>query len=124
MPTESPENLITLKEYVLAQFAWRDKQFNDYKEDSTNAVKTASAQIDSRLEKLNELRQEVVADRGIYLTRSEYEAKHETLGARFKPIEEKIAGLEKWQNKVIGIGIVLVLLSGLIGALIGKVLSH
>lgn len=106
---------ITLREYIEKMLELRDKAFKDYQAEITRAMGLASATIENRLEKLNELRQEVVKDRGLYITRVEYDAKHEDL-------KQQLSLMQGWQNKVIGIGLVLVLLMGLIGAFIGKVM--
>lgn len=78
--------------------------------------------IDERLEKLNELRQEVTADRGQYMTRSEYEAKHDALEASIQAIaaaiDARLKAMEGWRFRASGIFLVLVPLAGVIGAAI------
>lgn len=63
--------------------------------------------LDARLEHLNELRGNVV-------TKGEYTTGHQVLDLR-------ISQLEKWQSKLIGIGLMLVLASGIAGGLIAKI---
>ena len=67
---------------------------------------TASA-LDKRLDLLNELRSGV-------LTRVEYEKAHEGLIYR-------IGQMEKFQSRMIGVGIVMVFVVGVLGAVVGHI---
>jgi hypothetical protein len=58
---------ISFEKYIDDLFRLRDKAFDEYKENNEKARVLAAAQVDTRLEKLNELRQEVVRDRGLYI---------------------------------------------------------
>src|SRR5438309_570739 len=55
------------------------------------ALQEARVVIDARLEKLNELRQEVTRDRGEYLRNDVYDSKHENLIKRIQVVES-------WRN--------------------------
>jgi hypothetical protein len=67
---------------------------------------------EDRLEKLNELREQVTSDRGIFLRRDMYEQYHGSHDLR-------IAAVEQWQARIAGIGIVIVAMVGLIGVALG-----
>lgn len=86
---------VSLKEHFEALLAEREKAL----------INTASS-LELRLTHLNQLRENV-------LTKAEYLQAHENLSQR-------IVAIEKWQSKLIGIGIAVAFGSGLIGA----VLSH
>ena len=95
---------ITLREYLERVIELRFESFKEYKAD-----------VEVRMEKLNDLRGDVVKDRALYLTRIEYDAKHEAL-------EKDMIAVRNWQNRAIGIGVIGGVLSVVIGAFIGKVL--
>lgn len=84
---------VSLKEYVEALLNEREKAL----------INTAN-NLEIRLAHLNELRSNV-------LTRGEYNQAHDSLSAR-------VARIENWQAKLIGIGIALAFLSGILGAVI------
>ncbi len=98
---------VSLRDYMETQFALRDRASSILAEATELALKLATAQLDARLEKLNRLRENV-------LPRPEFDAFE-------KETFRRIAALEKWQSKLLGIGIMLVLFSGFIGAMIMKV---
>lgn len=95
MSTEEQDMRVSLKEYVKAILDEREKAL----------INTASS-LELRLAHLNQLRENV-------MTKAEYLQAHENLGQR-------IIAIEKWQSRLIGIGIAVAFGSGLIGA----VLSH
>lgn len=69
--------------------------------------------MEHRLGKLNELRKEVIEDRAVYMRQDTYSAQHE-------PLLFRVNQLEIWQARLVGIGIVVVLISGLIGAVLER----
>jgi hypothetical protein len=111
------EEVITLREYVDLRAAGLAKEFQDYKDNTQEARRLAGINIDSKLEKLNELRQEVTQDRGLYVTRAEQKAEQEAINRR-------LSALESWQSKLMGIGIVLAVVAGLIGAAIARLFNR
>jgi hypothetical protein len=106
---------ISLREYFERILELQSKALGEYKVETLRAIGEAAASMEKRLDKLNELRQEVIQDRSLMVLRVENDRRLEAIG-------DRISAVEKWQNKVVGIGIVFVLLSGLIGAMIGKLL--
>lgn len=47
-----------------------------------NALVLAREEVNRRLEGMNELRAQITSERGVYIARAEYEAKHEALAIR------------------------------------------
>lgn len=85
--------------------------------------------MDQRLSKLNDLRDEVVHDREIYLRSDVYETRHTELQRELKQDSillntridvafERISTLERWESKVIGIGLAAVTVTTLLGVLV------
>jgi vacuolar-type H+-ATPase subunit E/Vma4 len=64
-------------------------------ESDAKAIELAVSNVDRRLGELNQLRSEVTTDRNQFLTRVEYNARHETL-------EGRVNGLEKLLDKAEG----------------------
>ena len=73
----------------------RDMVYKEQKE----ALEKALTSIDRRLEQMNEFRSQLRDQQGQYLTRNEYDAKHETLVQRIGEREETIS---KLQGRTIG----------------------
>jgi len=78
-----------------------------------HALSIANKNMELRLDKLNELRNEVVQDRSRYMTTERFEMQHKT-------IEDRLTKLEMWQSKIIGISIGIGLIAGLAGVIIAK----
>jgi hypothetical protein len=107
---------VSLREFIEAILAEREKALQAAFAAQQIALSRASQNIELRLDKLNELRQEVIEDRGTYLTREKYETEHGVL-------ENKIGALEAWRGKALGFGALLALVSAAMGALIQGVVS-
>jgi hypothetical protein len=78
-----------------------------------NALKLATEALEIRLEKLNELRAEVLQDRARYITIDNYEARH-------IPVDARIKSLELWQSKVLGAALGIALVGGVSGSIVTK----
>lgn len=91
---------IDLRHYVERIFDEREK-----------AALVASKNLDERLEKLNELRAEVMRDRDQFLRKDVYDQQHGSLS-------ERVVKVEQFQSKTIGVVTVLVLGSGILGAVV------
>jgi len=96
---------VSLRQYIDTNFELRDRARRDELTSEREARELATRILEGRLDKLNELRAEVISDRGNFITRIEFEVE-----------SKRIDMLEKWQAKLLGIGIVLALISALIGA--------
>jgi AAA+ ATPase superfamily predicted ATPase len=100
---------VSLREYLERLMEEREKRLEEYKNFVDRALKIAVSNIETRLEKLNELR-------GNTVDRSEFMVE-------MKMIETRLEAIERWQAKLIGVGIVLTLLAGGLGALIMKLVG-
>lgn len=91
---------VPLKEYIERILDEREK-----------AMEAARQSMEIRLDRLNELRQEVQEDRSQYLTRDRYDSQHQML-------EDKVNSLEAFRGKALGFGALLSLISAVVGAII------
>jgi len=111
------EEPVSLRQYVDTNFELRDRALKIQHDASEQALQLATKTLEARLDKLNELRAEVTSDRSNFITRMEFDAE-----------SKRIDSLEKWQAKMIGIGVitaaVLTIVAGLIGAAVAKLLSR
>ena len=57
------------------------------------ALEVARAEIERRLEGMNELRAQITSERGNYIARAEFEAKHEQITQRLGSLETLQAGV-------------------------------
>ena len=78
-------------------------------QDDEKALEAARQAVNLRLEKLNELRSEVIQDRGEYVRRDVFES-------QIKPLLE-------FRSRALGFGALVALLSGAVGAVIARVLG-
>ncbi len=81
---------IPLRDYI--EQRWKTHKREHAQERA--ALLDARANIDRRLEGMNELRAQISSERGEYLTRTEYEAKHEALIARINALEQARSNVE------------------------------
>jgi hypothetical protein len=100
-------------ETILAE---RDKALTAAFTAQQGALNLATKNLELRLEKLNELRQEVTTDRANYQTRDKADSSEDALSTR-------IGALEDFRGKALGFGALLSLLSGAVGAIVVKLLS-
>ena len=107
---------VTLREYLERAHndAWRAHSEKHRLENV--AIEQARNAIDLRLEKLNELRSEVIQDRGEYVRRDVHDS-------QIKGLQDKLDALESFRTKAVGAAAVLTLVSGAVGAAIVKALG-
>lgn len=116
---------VSLREHIEAVLAERwqahDREHADIsealtlaREASERALVEARVEINARLDKLNELRSEVLTDRSEYVRREVFDQ-----GAAIR--DQRLDVLENWRSKATGASVVLVLFAGTIGAAIAKV---
>ena len=110
---EANGNTVTLREYIEAIMSERDRALTAAFTAQQAALNLATKNLELRLEKLNELRQEVTQDRANYQTRDKAEVTEEALGAR-------LSSLEAFRGKALGFGALVALISGAIGAAIAR----
>ena len=109
-------NTVSLREYIEAMMRERDRALTAAFKAQQDALQLATRNLELRLEKLNELRNEVISDRGTFLTRDRYESQHSAL-------EDKVAALESFRGKALGFGALASLISAVAGALIVKAIG-
>jgi SMC interacting uncharacterized protein involved in chromosome segregation len=110
-------NSVPLRQYVERILEEKQKALELAFKAQQEALAIAARNVDDKLEQLNRLRQEVTQDRGSYVTKDKHDAD-------MKALNTDLDRLNTWQNRVIGIGLVLVLGSGVIGGLVGHVVLH
>ena len=98
---------VPLKEYIERIFDEREKALNVALRLQEERVKEAAKQVDMRLDKLNELRAEVQADRSEFVKSSVYEIKYKTLSDKIDELletqirnENKYVTVEKYKSEV------------------------
>ena len=99
-------NTVTLREYIEAIMSERDRALTAAFTAQQSALNLATRNLELRLEKLNELRQEVTQDRGEYVKREVYES--------------RVNIVEKRQAWMTGVGAALVVLIPIITFIIAR----
>lgn len=100
---------VSLQTYIERIFDERQRSIEIAFKSQQDALNLASRTLELRLEKLNELRQEVTADRSRYVTLDKYDAEMEPL--------------QSFRSKALGFGALLALLSGALGAAIARAIG-
>ena len=77
--------------------------------------------IELRLEKLNELRESVTADRNQFIRQDVYYTRLSALEARLEEDRKAISALGTWQSRMMGVGFAIIAMAGLLGGMIGHV---
>jgi len=113
---ENNGNTVTLREYIEAIMSERDRALTAAFTAQQSALSLATRNLELRLEKLNELRQEVTQDRSSYMTRDRAEAEADAINTR-------VAALESFRGKALGFGALVSLLSAVGGALVVKAIG-
>lgn len=114
---------VSLREYFEAILDEKQKTLDKAFSAQQEALGLASRTLELRLEKLNELRQEVTQDRGNYVTKEQYETKQEglerALTNRIEVNLDRIVALERNQSTTTGKGLGLSTAWGIALGLIG-----
>jgi hypothetical protein len=97
---EENNHRVSLKEFILRIMDEREKAFRAYIDAQRDAIALAKENIEHRLKQLNETRNEVMSDRGLFVKTDTYDANH-------KALVDKVESQAKLLY--IGIGVVLVL---------------
>lgn len=97
---------VTLREYLESRWLAHDREHAALAE----SIKVARMVVDARLERLNELRSEVIEDRGEFIRRDIFDA--------------RVGIIENWKSKATGVGLVIVVIAGTIGALVSRAIGH
>lgn len=104
---------VSLRDFVERIFEEKQKALELAFKAQQEALALASRTLELRLEKLNELRQEVTQDRGNYVTKDKFDAAIETRDNRLKVLED-------WRSRAIGFGAAVALLGGLAGGIAAR----
>src|ERR1035437_2224275 len=83
---------ITLKDYFEKVLSEQEKQMDLHFRLLDQALTLNKTDVEQRLAHLNELRGEVEKDRSLFMTRIEYDAKHEVLMAKLDGLSLLISG--------------------------------
>ena len=116
-------NTVTLREYIEAIMSERDRALTAAFNSQQAALNLATKNLELRLEKLNELRNEVTQDRSNYQTRDKAESDGEKVDAVMEAMSARIGSLESFRGKALGFGALVSLLSAIGGALIVKAIG-
>lgn len=108
---------VDLREYIERILAEREKAQEAVFKSAMREADTRSRELERRLEGLNELRAEVLRDRERFVERGSYDLTREST-------EQRLNSIEQWNAKMIGIGLVLLVLFSSISALIGVWLKY
>ena len=82
--------MVSLRDYIERIFEERQKQLEVAFRGQQDALTLARGTLELRLEKLNELRQEVTSDRGNYVTKDKYDADMSARNAVIAELKSKI----------------------------------
>jgi len=98
---------VSLKEYIERIFDEREKALNVALRSQEERVREASKQVDMRLDKLNELRAEVQADRSEFVKKGAYESEYASLSDKVSILtqtqiknENKYVTVEKYKTEI------------------------
>lgn len=80
------------------------------------AVRLTAANLEARLDHLNELRSEVLKDRNQFLSKAVYDQMHDAL-------TQRVGRLENSQSRLMGVGIAIVAGAGFMGAILNHLFN-
>jgi len=83
-------------------------------EEREKALRTVASNLEQRLNHLNALREDVIRDRQLFLPKAVYDQMH-------GDIVRRVESVERFQAKLVGIGIMVVIVSGFIGAIVSHI---
>lgn len=105
----SPGSYVTLREYVELLVAERGKYWEARFQASQIAVDLARVNLEKELEKLNELRQSVVKDRGEFLLRESADSKFISIDRQLAEVKDRQTTMEtRSATWMIAIGLLFV----------------
>jgi hypothetical protein len=105
----TPDMIIQLMAEVDRRYQQRWEAHEAVHEQESEVRSESAKRIDARLEGLNELRQEVLADRNLFMSREAFDAKHEALVSRVDSNEKM---LDQWQGRGQGLSMTASLVVG------------
>ena len=111
MALEERDNAIPLREYVDMRVAHEHELRNEWLKSNAELVREAKGYVTDKLEKMNEVREQILAERGQYETKLEHRAEMNALESRLRIIEGFTANL---QGRLLATGGILGVLTVLI----------
>lgn len=104
MPPHDDKEEVSLREYFEKELELRDR-----------AVELASKAMDYRLERMNELREQINNERGHFVSETMYSERH-------KELQRRLTNLELWRanltGRVVGVGLIAIVFTGVLTALL------
>ena len=82
-----------MDKYLEERIAGLEARLNDWIAESRRQIDKSETALSERLERLNNIREEVVSDRVYYLRVDAYEVRHRELEARLKNVEDFVSNL-------------------------------
>ena len=107
---------VSLRSYLERVLDERDNRYLERWESQRREVSLAQREMERRLEALNELRNQVLEDRGRFVLRDVHDSEMDARDAR-------LVALENFRAKATGAGIVLGLFAGAVGAAVARAFS-
>jgi hypothetical protein len=109
-------------------------RFEEFRLNLDNRLLTAAQVLEGRLEKLNELREQVSEDRTAYVRTDTFqasvrevrlmtEAVKKELDVRLEEMNKTVERMQNWQSKWVGVSAALIAVSGIVGIFIGYVVK-
>ncbi len=110
-------------------------RFEEFRISLDDRLKTRDLVLENRLEKLNELREQVSEDRSAYVRTDTFqasvrevrlmtEAVKKELDVRLEEMNKTVERMQNWQSKWVGVSAALIAVSGLVGVFIGYVVKR
>ena len=109
---DTPGPTVAMREYFERILAEQEKAQAATFAAATREADANNRELERRLEGLNDLRSEVTRDRARYIDRTEYGVRHESL-------EKRLATIERNYSKLCGIGLALIVATGIVSTLLG-----
>jgi hypothetical protein len=104
--------VVSLREYFDLKIAQEERLREEWRKMNDRMVEAAKGYVDAKLDKMNEMREQIDKERGNLLNRGEFTTKHDALIDRVSKIEQTLAN---FQGRLLVIGGVW----GLIVAVVG-----
>lgn len=90
MPTTGGDERPSLRDYLEREISHAQALFEVYAQSQREALDDARREIERRLSELNQVRQQVLDDRELFLRRETYEVQHHDLEVRINKVEERL----------------------------------
>ncbi len=107
------EMSVRLKDYLEALLHERIQRIDAVLTEREKALTVTAQGLERRLDHLNALREENIRREQIFVSKGMYFQAHED-------IRKRLESMEKFQAKLIGMGVTLALFSGVLGALVSR----